>query len=78
MTTKLNFDFVDVAIEQLDKRKEKINQRILLQNNFLADLDTKIQSDSLFKEFAEKLLHNKGFEEWKNILLEMYNINKFV
>ena len=72
----LDFDFVDVAINQLEERKEKIKERMLFQNKFLSDLQDKINTDPLFKEFAEKLLLEKGLEEWKNILLEMYNINK--
>jgi len=72
----LDLDFVDVAINQLEERKEKIKERMLFQNKFLFDLENKINSDPLFKLFAEKLLIEKGLERWKNILLKMY-IDRF-
>ena len=72
----LDFDFVDVAINQLEERKEKIKERMLFQNKFLSDLENKIQTEPLFKLFVEKLLIEEGFEKWKNTLLLMY-INRF-
>ena len=72
----LDLDFVDVAINQLEERKEKIKERMLFQNKFLSDLENKIQTEPLFKLFAEKLLIEEGFDKWKNTLLLMY-INRF-
>ena len=72
----LDFDFVDVAINQLEERKEKIKERMLFQNKFLSDLENKIQTEPLFKLFVEKLLIEEGFDKWKNTLLLMY-INRF-